>query len=88
MKCFKEELGDYIDIEYSGDGHEMAQRFYIPVLKLTKKYDRVSGYFSVDSLVVIATGLAGLIQNHLSCWASLHISGTNKENLHTLFIDC
>ena len=63
MKCYKEELGDYIDIEYSGDGHEMAQRFYIPVLKLTKKYDRVSGYFSVDSLVVIATGLAGLIQN-------------------------
>ena len=32
-------------------------------LKLTKRYDRVSGYFSVGSFVVVSTGLAGLIGN-------------------------
>mgnify|MGYP001027721792 CR=1 FL=1 len=63
MPCFKEELEGSLDIMYDGDGHEMARRFYIPVLRLSKEYDRVSGYFSVDSLVVVAAGLAGLIGN-------------------------
>jgi hypothetical protein len=40
----------------------MAQRFYIPVLSESQKYDRLSGYFSVDSLVVMAAGLAGIIR--------------------------
>ena len=59
MSCFHEELEQTLDIMYDGDGHEMARRFYIPVLRLLVKYDRVSGYFSVDSLVVVASGLAG-----------------------------
>lgn len=63
MSCFHEELEQTLDIMYDGDGHEMARRFYIPVLRLSVKYDRVSGYFSVDSLVVVASGLAGLIKN-------------------------
>ncbi|MEM2373283.1 MAG: helicase-related protein [Thermoproteota archaeon] len=42
----------------------MAYEFYIPVLKRTKSYDRLSGFFSADSLVVIAVGLAGLLKNN------------------------
>jgi len=63
LVCFKIDLGDLLDIEYSGDGHQMAKSFYIPTLKLSKRYDRVSGYFSVGSLVVVSTGLARLIGN-------------------------
>jgi fatty acid desaturase len=47
---------------YDADGHEMARQFYTPVLGLAKEYDRVSGYFNVDSLVVVAAGLAGLME--------------------------
>lgn len=43
--CFGDELEGSIDIMYYGDGHEMARRFYIPVLGLAKEYDRVSGIF-------------------------------------------
>lgn len=63
MVCFEAEIGHVLDIEYSGNGHQMARSFYIPTLKLSKRYDRVSGYFSVGSFVVVSTGLAGLIRN-------------------------
>ena len=31
--------------------------------EVSKEYDRVSGYFSVDSLFFVAAGLTGLIRN-------------------------
>lgn len=63
MICLENELGKSLDIEYRGEGRYIAQKFYIPVLKRTKFYDRISGYFSVESLVITASGLAGLIKN-------------------------
>ena len=63
MSCYKLELGEKLDIIYEGLGARLASEFYIPLLRRTKSYSRVSGYFSVDSLVIIATGLAGLIKN-------------------------
>lgn len=63
MTCLSKELGSKLDIFYEGDGHTIAQSFYIPVLKNSQNYSRLSGYFSVDSLVVVAAGLAGLINN-------------------------
>ena len=32
--CFRDELEGSLDIMYNGDGHEMARRFYVPVLGL------------------------------------------------------
>jgi len=64
MSCYAAELDDSLDIIYEGMGSKLAEKFYIPVLKLTKQYWRISGYFSVDSLAVIATGLARLINNN------------------------
>lgn len=64
MGCFRFDLGEKLDIIYEGDGESIARRFYIPVLKQTVRYDRISGYFSVDSLVVVAAGLAGFIRNN------------------------
>lgn len=56
-------MANSLDIIYEGEGNKVATEFYIPVLKRTKSYDRLSGFFIADSLVVIATGLAGLIKN-------------------------
>jgi hypothetical protein len=62
MSCYATELKETLDIFYEGAGYKLASKFYIPVLKRTKEYWRISGYFSVDSLTVIAVGLAGLIK--------------------------
>jgi superfamily II DNA or RNA helicase len=64
MSCYATELKETLDIFYEGAGYKLASKFYIPVLKRTKEYWRISGYFSVDSLTVIAVGLAGLIKNN------------------------
>ena len=63
MACLEQDLQRTMDISYRGEGRTIAQQFYIPVLKRTKFYDRISGYFSVESLVITAAGLAGLIKN-------------------------
>ncbi|MEM3449077.1 MAG: SNF2-related protein [Thermoproteota archaeon] len=64
MRCLNEELGSSLEIMYEGDGNIIAQRFYIPVLKRCISYDRLSGFFSADSLVVVAAGIAGLLRNN------------------------
>jgi ERCC4-related helicase len=63
MGCLCAELGSTLEIMYEGDGNVIAQRFYIPVLKRCRSYDRLSGFFSADSLVVVAAGVAGLLKN-------------------------
>ena len=63
MFCYNSDLKNKIEPTYQGEGKKIAQEFYIPLLKISKKYDRLSGYFSVDSLVITATGIAGLINN-------------------------
>jgi SNF2 family DNA or RNA helicase len=63
MRCLEDDLKKSLEISYGGEGRSIAQQFYIPVLKRTKFYDRISGYFSVESLVITAAGLAGLIKN-------------------------
>jgi hypothetical protein len=61
MSCFHEEQEQTFDMMYDGDGHEMAGGFYVSVFRLSVKYYMVSGYFGVDSLVLVASGLAGLV---------------------------
>ena len=63
MSCFNTDLKNNIQITYNGEGMKIAHEFYIPILKISQKYDRLSGYFSIESLVITATGIAGLINN-------------------------
>ena len=42
---------------------DVMQEFYIPVLGLTKNYDRVAGYFSSATFANSARGVAGLVRN-------------------------
>jgi ERCC4-related helicase len=64
MGCLYEELGSSLEIMYEGDGNIIAQRFYIPVLKRCCYYERLSGFFSADSLIVVSAGIAGLLRNN------------------------
>ncbi|MBS7622870.1 hypothetical protein KEJ39_04245 [Candidatus Bathyarchaeota archaeon] len=50
-------------LSYEGRGERIAREFYIPVLREAIRYDRATGYFSVESLVHAASGVAGLIRN-------------------------
>jgi len=50
-------------LSFEGRGERIARGFYIPVLKESVEYDRATGYFSVESLVHAASGVAGLIGN-------------------------
>ena len=50
-------------LSFEGRGERIAKGFYIPVLKQSVEYDRATGYFSVESLVHAASGVAGLINN-------------------------
>jgi hypothetical protein len=63
VTCPFEDVKNEIKISYTGEGRRIAREFYIPLLKRAKLYDRASGYFSVDSMVITAAGLAGLITN-------------------------
>ena len=42
----------------------LLEKFYIPVLKATKRYYRIAGFFSSTALTVAAEGIEGLCQNH------------------------
>src|SRR3989304_9828640 len=50
-------------LSFEGRGERIARGFYVPVLKQSVAYDRATGYFSVESLVHAASGVAGLIRN-------------------------
>jgi hypothetical protein len=61
--CPFEDVKSRIQIGYTGEGSRIAKDFYLPLLKRTKDYSRASGYFSIESLVITAAGLAGLVKN-------------------------
>ncbi|MDD5070951.1 MAG: DEAD/DEAH box helicase family protein, partial [Candidatus Omnitrophica bacterium] len=49
-------------IRYRSDKHSLLNDFYIPALKRSVLYQRSAGYFSTESLVVAAKGIAYLIE--------------------------
>ena len=51
-----------IDFEYRSDTQDIVQGFYIPCLSVSKEYYRAVGYFTSDSLELVARGLEALIK--------------------------
>lgn len=47
---------------YSTTGSRILQEVLLPVLNLTTSYDRLTGYFSVNSIVSVASGLEKLYE--------------------------
>jgi len=48
---------------YSSDEDDILNDFYIPALKETRSYTRLTGFFSSSSLALAARGIKGLIEN-------------------------
>ena len=63
MVCLYNDIKKDLKKHYSGEGAKIADQFYIPVLQRSTKYRRLTGYFSVNSLVISAVGLVGLVNN-------------------------
>lgn len=51
-----------INIDYTGRGDDILSRFVLPVLTESIEYDRVTSFFTTESLVAIAEGLNELWQ--------------------------
>jgi len=49
--------------KYAGQAGRLVNEFYVPVLQGAVRYDRQTGYFDSASLVTVAEGLAGFIDN-------------------------
>jgi superfamily II DNA or RNA helicase len=48
---------------YYSDEDNLLQEFYIPVLSISIKYERIAGYFSSNALAIAAKGIAKFINN-------------------------
>lgn len=46
-----------LDIDYTGRGEDILAEFVLPVLSKAREYDRVTSFFTTESLVAIAAGL-------------------------------
>jgi len=49
-----------VSFDYSGPGEEILQRFVLPLLGAAKRYDRITSFFTVGSLIAISEGLDAL----------------------------
>ena len=49
--------------KYTPDDGNLVNLFYVPALKVAKRYDRLTGYFSAGALELAARGIEGLVQN-------------------------
>ena len=49
-----------LDIHYEGPGEEIFARFVLPMLQTAVAYDRLTSFFSVNSLLAIAQGIETL----------------------------
>lgn len=52
-----------LNIEYNSEITDVTRDFFIPILKMSKSYRRVSAYYSSNSLKLIAEGLSAMITN-------------------------
>lgn len=48
---------------YSSENDDILTNFYIPVLKESISYFRISGFFTSESLAIAARGILGLVKN-------------------------
>jgi superfamily II DNA or RNA helicase len=53
-----------LKIAYESSSDDVLGEFFIPILKESKSYKRVSAYYSSDSIRIIAEGLATLVYNN------------------------
>lgn len=52
-----------LKLRYRSDEDDLANELYIPCLEESVRYDRAVGFFTAQSLNLVARGIAGLIKN-------------------------
>ena len=57
------DLDPILKSNYNSLYEDIVKKFYVPVLKEAKRYDRVSGYFDSSSLAIAAKGMGDFILN-------------------------
>lgn len=69
------DLDPILQTSYNSLYDDIVRKFYVPVLKESRRYDRVSGYFDSSSLAIAAKGMGDFILNggkmRLLCGAKL-----------------
>jgi len=61
---FREIDNEIDDFYNTADDGDLVEKFYIPALSQSVKYDRLSGFFNSDSLAIAARGISELIKNN------------------------
>lgn len=53
-----------IDIRgsYTGKGEDILEDFLLPVLKQSVCYDRITGYYTIESLLAISQGIESIFE--------------------------
>lgn len=51
-------------LKYTPDDGDLVRLFYVPALRSSVRYDRLTGYFSARALALAARGVEGLIVNN------------------------
>ena len=61
---FREIDNEIDDFYNTADDGDLVEKFYIPALSHSVRYDRLSGFFNSDSLAIAARGISELIKNN------------------------
>ncbi len=58
-------------LKYTRDDGDLVRLFYVPALQDAERYDRLTGYFSAEALVLAARGIDGWCATAEPCaWSS------------------
>ncbi len=49
---------------YDSEENDVLTEFYVPVLSIANRYDRLAGFFSSSALAIAAKGIASFIDNN------------------------
>ena len=49
---------------YTGKGKQILDNFLLPTLKESVKYDRITGYYTIESLLAISQGIETIFENN------------------------
>jgi hypothetical protein len=56
-----------IKLSYAGKGEKILNEFLLPVIKESVRYNRVTSFYTVESLLAISQGLDELFKKKAEC---------------------
>ena len=68
-----------IKTSYVGKGESILKEFLLPTISYAKKYDRITGYYTIESLLAISHGIEALFNNRGKMRLIVGIHSVPKE---------